>query len=85
MQDKKQNTPPVENYEAVPSVPDGITFDDALAVHRKCIAALNFWKNKRDWAIRFTDKDYAVAKIRNWQQCQNKAAAVIQSHQLRMF
>lgn len=75
----------VEQYVNVPLVKDDASFDEALAIHRQCIAAGRYWKEEKDKAYMQSRVNECLHMLHKWSQVESKATAVIQSYQLRMF
>ena len=74
-----------EQYVNVPDVKDDAKFEDTLVTHREIVAAISYWKAQKDGAL--SEKRYKQCHemLSKWGRAKTRAAAIIQSHQLRWF
>lgn len=82
----KKKTVQTEPYTLVPAVDDvPPVFEAAAALNLEAQHAIQYWKEQHKTAL-FSDRQYfAKEKLRAWTAVSEKAQAVMQSYQLKLF
>lgn len=82
---KKKQAPiePFLNPLKPEQVPNNFTHASAINLEAK--RAINYWKDQKRYAMITSRKLFADEKLKAWQAVSEKAEAIMQSHQLKLF
>lgn len=79
----KTTKPEPKPHHVIPIVPKD--FDGAVATHRAAVAAITYWKDRKDTAMFSDEENAARLMVSRWQQVKKDAVAIVASFQLKLF